>query len=70
MTWEYKTIWIEVFKSWASGTGGYDVERFDAEMNSLGLRGWELVTIFDTNISHGESRFVVAAFKRARETTA
>jgi hypothetical protein len=38
----------------------------DIEFNRLGRDGWELVSIFDTNSGHGQSRWIVATFKRPR----
>lgn len=59
--WQYKTI-----KLAATGFlgGKFDEGALDAYMNNLGSQGWELVTAFDTNKSYGETRDVVAIFKR------
>ena len=63
MKWEYKTIKIA-----ATGFAGgkLDENAFAAHMNELGDQEWELVTVFDTNVSGGGTRDVVAVFKRAR----
>ena len=63
MKWEYKTI-----KMATTGlTGGkLDEDAFTAYMNSLGVQEWELVSAFDTNKGTGETRDVVAVFKRPR----
>ena len=63
MKWEYKTI-----KLGASGFFGGKVNEgeLDTEMNQLGEQGWELVNAFDTNQTHGATRYVVAVFKRAK----
>lgn len=63
MHWEYKTI-----KLAAGGFlgGKLDEEAFDRMLNDLGRNGWELVAAFDTNQSSGQSRDVVAIFKRQR----
>ena len=36
--------------------GKVDLAQMDIEFNRLGRDGWELVSIFDTNAGHGESR--------------
>lgn len=59
--WEYKTIKL--------GTTGFlggilDASAFEQLLNNLGRDGWELVSAFDTNQSYGQTRDVVAVFKR------
>lgn len=44
--------------------GKVDLAKMDIEFNRLGRDGWELVSIYDTNAGHGESRWIVATFKR------
>jgi hypothetical protein len=44
--------------------GKVDLAQMDIEFSRLGRDGWELVSIFDTNAGHGESRWIVATFKR------
>ena len=61
--WEYKTIKLAT-KGFLGGK--FDEGALDAFMNSLGSQGWELVTAFDTNQAYGETRDVVAIFKRAK----
>jgi hypothetical protein len=46
--------------------GKLDLGQMDIEFNRLGRDGWELVSIFDTNSGHGQSRWIVATFKRPR----
>ncbi len=61
--WEYKTVKME-----AGGLMGgiVDTDKFDALLNQLGMQGWNLVSVFDTNMAvHGTTREVVAVFKRA-----
>jgi hypothetical protein len=64
MKWEYKTI-----KEPTTGfTGGkLDENNLDNRMNLLGGQGWELVNLFDTNLSQGATRDVVAVFKRQKQ---
>jgi hypothetical protein len=61
--WEYKSIKIEVRGFW---TKKLDVNEFDDQLNSLGSDGWELVSCFDTSQYQGESKEVIAVFKRKR----
>ncbi|MBI9073050.1 MAG: DUF4177 domain-containing protein [Melioribacteraceae bacterium] len=63
MKWEYKTL-----KLAASGFlgGKFDEKELDEFMNQLGQQGWELVSSFDTNQSHGSTRDIVVIFKRAK----
>lgn len=62
MKWEYLTV-----KFAASGFflgGKLDGDAFNYELNKLGLDGWELVSVFDTNMNQGATRDVVAVLKR------
>jgi hypothetical protein len=59
--WEYKTIKFEA-KGLLGGIA--DVQALDAALNELGSQGWELVSIFDTNMMvNGTTREVVATLK-------
>ncbi len=40
----------------------------NAEFDQLGQEGWELVSVFDTNSAYGESRWIVATFKRLKDS--
>lgn len=64
MNWEYKTI-----KLATTGFSGGKLNEVELEekMNQLGQQGWELTTAFDTNQSYGQTRDVVAIFKRPKE---
>ncbi len=59
--WEYHT---ERFEATGEKGGIIDAEAFNQRLNQLGLKGWELVNIFDTCMVQGCTRFVVAVFKR------
>jgi hypothetical protein len=61
--WEYKTIQFET-KGFMGGI--LDLESFESDLNDLGKEGWELINCFDTNMSQGQSRYVIAVFKRKR----
>ena len=63
MKWEYTTV-----KMAATGfTGGkLDEDAFTDCMNELGNQGWELVTAFGTHQGGGQTRDVVAVFKRPK----
>lgn len=62
MKWEYKTL-----KMTASGFmgGKFDEEKLTQKMNEWGRDNWELVTAFDTNMGHGQTRNIVLIFKRS-----
>ncbi|KQV49826.1 hypothetical protein ASC95_29705 [Pelomonas sp. Root1217] len=60
--WEYKTVKVDA-KGMLGGV--VDVQEFDGLLNQLGQQGWNLVSVFDTNMMiHGTSREIVAVFKR------
>ena len=44
--------------------GILEIQNFDTELNKMGSEGWDLVSCFDTNQSYGQTREVVAVFKR------
>ncbi|USG66964.1 DUF4177 domain-containing protein [Brevibacillus ruminantium] len=61
--WEYRSMKVH--------TGGFlggklDVDEFQDMLNKLGAEGWELISCFDTNQSHGASREVITVFKRRK----
>lgn len=63
MQWEYQTVKL--------GTRGVlggivDTDDFDMHLNELGESSWELVGVFDTSQSGGQTRDVVAVFKRPK----
>lgn len=61
--WEYKTIKVEA-KGMMGGV--VDTDGFDALLNGLGAQGWNLVSVFDTNmVVQGATREIVAVFKRS-----
>ncbi len=64
MKWEYLTIMMATGGNWFGLGGVLDGEAFNAKLNELGEQGWELVSVFDTNMGHGKTRDVVAVFKR------
>lgn len=39
-------------------------EEFEELLNNAGYEGWELVSCFDTSIYQGQSKDIVAVFKR------
>ncbi|HOL91194.1 MAG TPA: DUF4177 domain-containing protein [Clostridiales bacterium] len=59
--WQYQTV---QFDTTGFMGGIIDLDEFQATLNSLGADGWELVTCFDTNMAQGQSRYVIAVFKR------
>ena len=62
MKFEYKLIKHKV-SNWLGGVKS-DFSDIDNEYNTLGDKGWELVSIMDTNRYQGQSDFIVAVFKR------
>lgn len=62
MKWEYLTLMLP-----ASGIilgGRIDGQKFTDRLNKLGGEGWELVSVFDTNMLDGQTRDVIAVLKR------
>jgi hypothetical protein len=62
MQWEYMTVMFEA-TGWYLG-GKLDGKKFNDRLNQLGQEGWELVSVFDTNMREGTTRDVVAVLKR------
>lgn len=62
MKWEYKTIKMSTHTT--SAAGKLNEAAFDKALNDLGEQGWELVGVFPLSQTIGETRDVVAAFKR------
>jgi hypothetical protein len=63
MQWEYRTYSLR--------TGGFlggkvNQEDLDQALNEAGREGWELVSVFDTTQGSGQTRDVIAVFKRSR----
>jgi len=65
MKWEYLTAKFEA-TGWFLG-GILDAQKFTDHLNQLGQQGWELVSVFDTNMGSGQTREVVAVLKRPGE---
>jgi hypothetical protein len=63
MQWEYQTLSI---KAGGFMGGKLDEEAFNRALNELGRDRWELVAVFDTAMGSGQTRDVVAVFKRQR----
>ncbi len=63
MKWEYRTVMFAA-SGWFLG-GKLDGEKFNSHLNQLGEEGWELVSVFDTNVQGGGSRDIVAVLKRS-----
>jgi len=64
MRFEYLTIKFATAGFFAGGD--LDGDAFNARLNEMGNEGWELVSVFDTNMLHGRTRDVVAVLKRSR----
>jgi len=64
MNWDYKTV-----KFPASGGflgGKFDEAALTERLNELGGQRWELVAAFSTHQGYGQSRDIVAIFKREK----
>jgi hypothetical protein len=62
MQWEYMTL---VFAATGFILGGkLDGKKLNDRLNELGEEGWELVSVFDTNMHDGTTRDVYAILKR------
>lgn len=62
MQWEYMTL---VFAATGFILGGkLDAKKLTNRLNELGEEGWELVSVFDTNMADGQTRDVYAILKR------
>lgn len=59
--WEYKTVKVET-KGFLGGI--VDTNALDTLLNQYGQQGWNLISVFDTNLYQGASREIVAVFKR------
>lgn len=59
--WEYQTV-----KYTLGGflTNKMDAKEFDDMLNRAGGEGWELVSCFDTSMYQGETKNILAVFKR------
>ena len=60
--WEYLSLKVEA-KGWFV-SGKLDQKEFDGKLNQLGRDGWEVVSVFDTNMMDGMSREIIAVLKR------
>jgi hypothetical protein len=65
MVWEYKVVKLPAEGEFFGGKA--NIEKLDAQLNSLGREGWELVTALDTNEQGGASRDLVLFLKRPRK---
>ena len=62
MRWEYMTLMLPA-SGFAFG-GKIDAQKLTDRLNELGSKGWELVSVFDTNMLEGKTRDVFAMVKR------
>lgn len=59
--WQYNTV---IFDIGFFSSGKIDGEKFQERLDALGQEGWELVSVFDTNVYEGRTGQVIAVFKR------
>ena len=62
--WEYNVETFDSSSGFFSVGGEFDTDRIQERLNKLGSDGWELVSMMDTNLSGGISRYIYATFKR------
>ncbi len=60
--WQYRTLMFQA-EGWFAG-GKLNGQVFNDRLNELGEHGWELVSVFDTNMFQGQTRDVIAVLKR------
>jgi len=46
--------------------GKVDIEEFDNALNEMGSQGWRLVESTASNISFGETRYIICTFMREK----
>ena len=66
--WEYKTLKFETESSGYFSDGKLDEVDLDKKLNLLGEEGWELISSFDTNKCQGETKDIIAMFKRQKNS--
>lgn len=68
VNWEYKVIPVKtrIHSSSLSGGNKPEIEDVQNDLNSLGKKGWELVSVQDVSLTDGR-RFTVAYLKRQKE---
>ena len=63
--WEYKTVEIMPEKSFWGGK--FNAAAIENELNAYGEQGWELVGLSNPAMGYGETRALIAVFKRKKE---
>jgi Domain of unknown function (DUF4177) len=65
MTWEYKTIELEMDSSIWSGKSDFpENQKLETQLNTLGLHGWELVNTIANSAYQGQATKMLFIFKR------
>lgn len=59
--WSYRTLKFQTGGFWG---GKVDEHELEEELNRMGYDGWELVSCFDTSVAQGQSRDIIAIFKK------
>jgi hypothetical protein len=60
---EYKTLKIEEKVDFWTGSE-IDAQKLEAQLNQLGLEGWEQTSAIETNYREGKTNEVILLFKR------
>ncbi len=63
--WEYKSLIVGTHGIFAGGRA--DGGEIEQELNSLGAKGWELVSAYSTQQAEGRTRDMVMILKRPVE---
>ena len=64
MNWEYKTVKFPARGGFLGGK--FNEALLNEKLNELGTQKWELVSAFSTHQGYGQSRDIVAIFKREK----
>jgi hypothetical protein len=64
MNWEYKTLRFPARGGFLGGK--FNEALLNAKLNEFGEQRWELVSAFSTQHGYGQSRDIVAIFKREK----
>jgi hypothetical protein len=60
-TYEYKIVKIDGEGFFG---GKVDLTELEEHFNTLGREGWEMVSMMDTNMGYGATKWVISTFRR------
>lgn len=64
MQWEYKILKFEIARGFIDVS--VNEHEWEAEINMLGIDGWELISSYSTNDVDGMTNHVLMTFKREK----